>query len=407
MRKFWLRLHRYLGLAAALFLLLAGFTGAILAYQHELDAWLNPGLFNSPARGPLLETGELLARLERDLPQYRIVSLPLQREVGQSAKVSVRPAGAGLGEDADELFIDPVDGRLLGARVWGACCFEPEHLIPFIYVLHYSLHLPGEIGLWLMGVVAIIWLLECLLGFYLTLPKPSPGVKTPPPSAALNPPKTWLQRWAVAWRIKPGAAALRLNFDLHRAGGLWLSGLMLIMSVSAVSLNLPDAVFEPVVSLFSPFTPSPFDAREQRTQHPPVEAAVAFTAILQQAADEAVLRGWHWPQSAIFYNADYGIFGVGFGGQQGLGPRYLYYDGEDGAYLGDYVPGTGTAADVFDAWQWPLHSGQILGFPGRVAVSLVGLAVCALVATGLMLWLAKQKAKRHKAGINNERQPTH
>jgi len=399
MRKFWLRLHRYLGLTAALFLLLAGLTGAIIAYQQELDAWLNPHLFNSPGRGPLLTTGELLARLQQTLPQYRVVTLPLQREAGVAVRVTVRPAEAGQGGDADELFIDPVDGKLLGGRVWGACCFERQHLIPFIYVLHYSLHLPGEVGLWLMGGVAVIWLLECFLGFYLTLPKPASNVTTSPPwpPATAIRPRSWLQRWALAWRIKPGAGVVRFNFDVHRAGGLWLSGLMLIMSVSAISLNLPDAVFEPVVSLFSPFTPSPFDAREQRAHHPPVEAAISFTDILQHAADESAARGWRWPQTSIFYNADFGIFGVGFGGQQGLGPRYLYYDGVDGAFLGDYVPGTGTAADVFEAWQWPLHSGEILGFAGRVAVSLLGLAVCALVVTGLMLWLAKQKARRQKS----------
>ncbi|MCD2453701.1 PepSY domain-containing protein [Methylicorpusculum oleiharenae] len=395
MRKIWLRLHRFLGLTAALFLLLAGLTGSIIAYQQELDAWLNPDLFESLEQGPLLATGELMERLQHDWPQYRIVSLPLNREAGKAARITVRAADADQLVDADELFVDPVSGKVLGGRIWGACCFERRHLIPFIYVLHYSLQLPGETGLWVMGSAAIVWLFESLVGFYLTLPKTKPRSMQPSPNGhGLQ--KNWLQRWAMAWRIKPGASAMRLSFDLHRAGGLWLLVLMLMMSVSAISLNLRDAVFEPVVSLVSEFTPSPFDAREQRSEQPPVEANMAFADILQSAALEAATRDWDKAQASIFYNAGYGIFGVGYGDNQGLGLSYLYFDGATGAYLGDYVPGSGTAADIFEAWQLPLHSGQIIGLPGRVLVSLSGLAVVGLAITGVLIWLSKRKALRVK-----------
>ncbi|MCQ8130340.1 PepSY-associated TM helix domain-containing protein [Methylomonas rivi] len=395
MRKIWLRLHRYLGLTAAMFLMLAGLTGSIIAYQQELDAWLNPDLFESPAQGQLLTTAEMLERLRGDLPQYRIVSLPLNREVGKAVRISVRPANADQPVDADELFVDPVDGKLLGGRVWGACCFERRHLIPFVYVLHYSLQLPGETGLWVMGSAAIVWLFESLIGFYLTLPKPKPHSKSLP-RIRQGPQKNWLSRWAMAWRVKTGASALRMSFDLHRAGGLWLLVLMLMMSVSAISLNLRDAVFEPVVSLFSEFTPSPFDAREQRSEQAPVEAAVAFVDVLHSAATEAGKRGWGKPQASIFYNANYGIFGVGYGDNQGLGLNYLYYDGATGAYLGDYIPGSGTAADIFEAWQLPMHSGQIIGMPGRILISLSGLALVGLTITGVLIWLSKRKALRVK-----------
>lgn len=37
MRQFWVWVHRYVGLVMALFLLIAGATGAVLAFYHELD----------------------------------------------------------------------------------------------------------------------------------------------------------------------------------------------------------------------------------------------------------------------------------------------------------------------------------------------------------------------------------
>ena len=41
MRRFISLVHRYVGLIMAVFLLIAGLTGAILAWYHELDAALN------------------------------------------------------------------------------------------------------------------------------------------------------------------------------------------------------------------------------------------------------------------------------------------------------------------------------------------------------------------------------
>lgn len=398
MRKIWVQLHRYLGLVAALFLLQAGLTGCIIAYQQELDAWLNPELFDSPAQGAMLDTAALVARLQREQPQYQVVSLPLTHEPGKALRVTVRPVDPNQEPAADELFVDPVSGKVLGGRRWGACCFERRHLIPFIYAFHYSLQLPGEVGLWVMGVAAIIWLFESLIGFYLTLPKFSSS-RMPAIQSSLNSypqRKTWLHRWTQVWCIKPSASRTRFNFDLHRAGGLWLFCFMLMFAVSAISLNLRDAVFEPAVSLFSNFTPSPFDVREQRAERPPVEAKVGFQQVLQTAKTDAVGRGWRQPPTTMFYNAQYGIFGVGFGETEGLGLDYLYYDGETGAYLGDYEPGTGTAADVFEAWQWPLHSGRIIGLPGRILVSIVGMLVIVMVVTGTRVWLHKQKPARAK-----------
>jgi uncharacterized iron-regulated membrane protein len=46
-------IHRWLGLTMASFLLLAGLTGAILAWNEELDHWLNPELFFTTAAGPV------------------------------------------------------------------------------------------------------------------------------------------------------------------------------------------------------------------------------------------------------------------------------------------------------------------------------------------------------------------
>jgi uncharacterized iron-regulated membrane protein len=56
------------------------------------------------------------------------------------------------------------------------------------------------------------------------------------------------------------------------------------------------------------------------------------------------------------------------------------FDGRDGTPAGGVVPGTGSADDIFLQAQFP-HSGRILGLPGRILISAMGLVVAMLSAT--------------------------
>jgi uncharacterized iron-regulated membrane protein len=84
------------------------------------------------------------------------------------------------------------------------------------------------------------------------------------------------------------------------------------------------------------------------------------------------------------------------GGDGGLGNPWLYYDGATGAPVGTDIPGTGSAGDVFMQAQLPLHSGRIAGVPGRILVSLLGLAVATLAITGVVIRARKRASRRRR-----------
>ncbi len=402
------RLHRYAGLATALFLSVAGLTGSVIAFHHELDAWLNPELFRVAEAGNRIPPLALAERIERDHPRLFVTWLPLDHEAGHAVELGVAPridttSGMPHTLGYDQLFVDPASGAVLGQRQWGACCLERKHLLPFLYSVHYSLHLPGQSGIWLMGIVGLVWIIDCFLGFYLTLPARASG-KTENDDGLMHTSGTagrslW-QRWRPAWRLKRGAGAARLNFDLHRAGGLWFWGLLLMLAVSSVSFNLHEEVFEPVVNAVSPLTPSPFDTREERAQENMLEPSIRLASVVANAQLQARRRGWGEAASGMFYNPLYGIFGVRFGRDHapGLGNAWLYFDGQSGEFLGEHLPGAGSAGDIFHQLQYPLHSGQILGLPGRVAICITGLAVATLSITGVIIWFRKRRAIAVRSG---------
>ena len=396
MRSALTLLHRWLGLAIAGFLFVSGVTGAVISWDHELDELLNPHLNEVASVGPAIPALELAARVEAQDPRARVSYVPLAAEPGHAQSVFVDPrrdpATGRLYElDYNQVFFDPVTGAEKGRRYWGAAWpITSETFVSFLYVLHYSLHIPefwgiDLWGMWLLGLVALVWTVDCFVGFYLTLP------------AARAP--AWWARWAPAWRIKTGGSAYRIAFDVHRAFGLWTWALLFILAFTAFSLNLYREVFYPVMSLVSEVTPGPFELRQPADRHEPIDPVLGYAEVIARAEAEAARRGWSEPAGAAFYSQEYGIYGVGFfapgddHGAAGVGPPYLYFDGADGRYLGDRIPWQGTAADIFVQAQFPLHSGRILGLPGRILISLMGLVVAALSVTGVVIWARKRRAR--------------
>jgi uncharacterized iron-regulated membrane protein len=114
---------------------------------------------------------------------------------------------------------------------------------------------------------------------------------------------------------------------------------------------------------------------------------------------EARRRGWTAPVGSLYYSQEYGLYMVSLfapgddHGTGGVGPALLYYDGLDGRLLGDRRPWKGTAADIFVQAQFPLHSGRILGLPGRILISCMGLVVAMLSVTGVIIWWRKRASR--------------
>ena len=84
--------------------------------------------------------------------------------------------------------------------------------------------------------------------------------------------------------------------------------------------------------------------------------------------------------------------------EAGLGASWLYLSDHDGRLLATELAGAGSAGDVFVQAQFPLHSGKLLGLPGRVLISASGLVVALLSGTGVYVWAVKRSARRAGAG---------
>ena len=410
MREFWTVVHRWLGLTAALFLIVAGATGAVISWDHEIDEWLNADLMETPGRGALQDPLALAAAVEAHDPRAEVAYMTLALEEGHAASFLVRPrqdpaTGQPYGLDYNNVFVDPVTAQVTGVRDSKSLALSTRNLMPWLRHLHESLHMPAfwgsdRWGFWLMGGIALMWLIDSFVALYLTLPRRLAAART---ARAAQPARSWWQRWQPSWVVRWRAGGYKLNFDLHRAGGLWVWLIIIVVSFTSFSLNLYREVFYPVMSQISTTTPGPYETIKPAPWGSFIQPQIGFAQAIEIARAEGVRLGLEHPPGGIWYGGDFPFYNISFFdpsnemGAMGMGLSNIYVSADNGEVLGNYRPWHGTAADVFVQLQLPLHSGRILGLPGRIMMSVMGVMVVMLSVTGIVIWERKRRARRAAA----------
>ncbi|MDQ8037187.1 MAG: PepSY-associated TM helix domain-containing protein [Pedobacter sp.] len=288
-RPFLLGIHRYAGLFIAIFLFISGLTGAIISWDHELDEALNPQLFKNSTPGSAQDPLLLATQLEKSDPRLRVSWMPLHVEPGHSLLLSVEPrmdpaTGKAYALDFNQVALDPVTGAIQGSRFWGAISLSRENLLPFLYKLHYTMHIPDgfglELGMIFMGIIAVVWVIDSFVALWISFPSR----------------RVWKK--SFAFRFRKGGHAL--NYDAHRSGGVWIWAILIVIAVTSVSLNLGQEVMRPVVSVFSELQETPFTSRTPRPFDEPLDPTQSREQVLADARTEATARGWTDPAGGIF-----------------------------------------------------------------------------------------------------------
>lgn len=386
-------IHRYVGLMMGAFLILEGVTGSVLSFRAPLEEWATPWLFAAPRPGVApLALSALAARAQAQEPKIRPGYFSIEdRQVVMAVLPRTNPAsGKPYAVDFDHMYLDPWTGRELGHRRWGDIGEGPVNLIPFLYKLHMNIA-AGDIGQLLLGVVATAWTIDCLLAVFLTLPV----------SRA-----RFFERWRTAWGVKHPSSAFRLNFDLHRAGGLWLWPLLFVLAWSSVMLTLPQPVFEPVMgALFDYRSDSSVFQAMNRSRHanpaPKLTWTQAQAAGEHAMAAEARRRGFRIERPyGMGYIADWGVYTYAVVSDVNVEAHAwntsLWLDGDSGEVVdGDFTQSK-RMGNLLAVWLRALHFADVGdSLVYRMIVFIVGLAIAGLSGTGIYIWWRKRSARRH------------
>lgn len=375
-RRIWLTIHLWLGLALGAVLSVAGVTGSILVFHHEIDAWLNPALYVVEDRGGLAAHRpfpQLLAAARAAMPEDAALSFihyP-QHDDWSVIFTHARPDLAEGGRLVEQTFVDPYDGRVLGSRLKRRSAdWLPATPIGFVFELHYAL-LAGLTGEKILGWISIALLVSMIAGVVLWWPGKG--------------------RWRRALTVKRGAGAARFNIDLHNVNGIYSLPLMAAVLISGVYFVLPQQ-FMAVGRLFSPGLERRYEIKPPLQPDRPFIAPDAAMAIMARDFPSGRPAWVYIPTEKrptymiCQHQAETGSWFVR--------RRCVVLDGYGGGVMHVETPGAPDFWPAFIAWQWPLHSGQAFGEVGRWLVFLVGLACPLIFVTGFLHWRRKREARR-------------
>jgi len=416
-RPVLVKLHRYVGLTLALFLIVIAATGSIITFYSELERAVDSKLRVVEPRKPEWTLQDLLhirERLEAQDPRSHVFSLQFPQRSDESVFSRVEGAldpatGEPVELDYSEVFANPYTGERLGERRFGHFSLQPKDLIAQIYFLHYALVLPELLGALFVGVLSLIWTVDCFVGFYLTLPAGGGGARRATTGAVGG--KSFLGRWKTAWQIKYGAGANRLIYDMHRAASLWLWLILLVFAWTGFALNLPGPYARVMSSVFNyqhyqelPLRP----ALETPLVRPPVDWYRALQLGQRYLAEQARTQGFRVERpAALEYRRDLGTYfylahtsrDLKDGGRRTetdspATAATIVIDARDGRFLGIQVPTGQRAGNTFSSWIVALHIASVFGLPWKIAVSLIGIVLVVITVTGVLIWWRKRQSRR-------------
>lgn len=408
------KVHRYLGLGLAFFLIIIAVTGSAIAFYDELERTFNARMrvVTPQQQGwTIRDALTIREKLEREDPRAHVFSLQFPQRPDESLFSRVMPAiDARTGEpyaiDYDEVFADPYTGERLGQRIIGAATLRPEGLPSFLYYLHYALIFPLGLGIVLIGLLGLVWAFESLTGAYLTFP---PKIK---PSKNGNKPRPFLKRWSTSWKVSRGANANRQMLDLHRASGLWLWPLLLIFAVTGYALNQGG----PYADFINTF--ADYEHYQERPPVPPLAQPLIDPSVdwfeaaelgqryfAQQAAAQGFALG---KPTALEYRRDLGVYFFLMHTSRDLldgqgnptetdspaTAATMAIDARNGRMLGLQLPTGQRAGNTVTNWLIALHVTAIGGRLWQIAVSAFGIAVVGISVAGVLLWWRRRKARK-------------
>jgi uncharacterized iron-regulated membrane protein len=384
--------HRYAGLAIAVFLIVTSITDSAIVFFRELDDCLNASLaYIEPPSQTAAPLPHLALRAQADLQLpagYSVWELPLAPlPPGRALRLSLNHEGDGA-QIYTAAYVNPYSGRLIGLRNQTDFS-DPRNLMLLLYALHDTLML-GTLGTWLLGIAALLWTIDCFVGFYLTLPPSGPGHAR----------RGWWTRWTPAWLVRTGSFFSAVS-SFHRTAGLWLWPVLFVFAWSSVAFLMP-ALYQPVMSaLFRSEHGESLPALPEPRSDPHLSWPEALKRGEELMAAEARARGFTIAAPALLsHEPEFGFFRYQVSSSLDLGSggdTTVWMDSDTGRQVDFWAPTGRSSGNTVDSWLTQLHFGTKLRLLYRLFIFVVGIATAGLSATGLLIWLRKRRVRSAKA----------
>ncbi|MEH2438444.1 MAG: PepSY-associated TM helix domain-containing protein [Nostoc sp.] len=363
LRQIAFHLHRYIGLAVGLLLVIVGLTGSLLVFADEIDLFLlSHQIGQVIPQGQRVSIESELYTVEaayKDRPEFQAIVIRTPLAANAPHQVLLRsPKG-----EITEVNVNPYTGAIMGSRI------RDRTFRTLIAKLHEQL-LVGEIGGLILGIVGLLSLLLSITGILLW-----PGWK----------------KLILGFKIKLKAHPKRVNFDIHKVIGIIAAIFLGLTGFTGFCWNF-EPLTQPIIYALTltPNSPDPV------SQPLPSRTPLQLEQILKKA-DAALPDGvTTFIILPMTPEATFNIAKKLPHEAESFGRSRLWLD----QYTGDLVEVKNTLElslgdQIFDSFT-PLHFGTFGGLPTRILYVFVGLTPLILFITSLVMYRYRYKGKRIK-----------
>ncbi|MCU1233640.1 MAG: Propeptide, PepSY amd peptidase [Candidatus Solibacter sp.] len=354
MRRLLFNIHLYLALTAGIFVIILGLTGAIMAFEPELDHLLHAKLSYVTPQAHRLPLAELGAAVRKAWPDERIAGYQLSSSPDISANVITR-----LGIVA----VNPYTAEILGVRPGG------RDFLGYVHQLHLRLNITNkaDTGKTIVKWTGVAMTVLLLSGIYL-----------------------W---WPVKRvSITRGTGGRRFWFDLHNAVGIFSLGFLLLLTFTGMMIGFEETTvpmfYRMTGSEVSKAPPTPLPPPGVKPIGPDEAMAIAASALPGAFPFQINIPG---PKAAYQIRSRFPEDLTPGGRSRVTLDQYtgkvLYAEGSRTA------PG-GTRMVIVNR---AIHTGDIFGIPSKTLMSLASLMAVMQVITGIAMWWKRTRSKKRAA----------
>jgi uncharacterized iron-regulated membrane protein len=361
------KIHLWLGLSSGIIVFVIAITGCLYAFQEEIQNFTEEYRFVDKQDKAFLIPSQLEAIAKKELPNKALHAIKYngKEKSAEAIFYHYEPTYYYI------VYLNPYSGKVLEKVNMDDGFFR------FILDGHFYLWLPHEIGQTMCATATLIFLILLLSGLYLWFPKNKNAIK---------------QRFSFKW--KKSTKWKRKNYDLHNITGFYVLSIALIFAVTGLVWGFQwfayfyytglggekSLVYEdPISTKKSIPTTHALDKVWMRMQkeypnaksvevHPPENDSTAIAANAN-------------PEEGTYWKTDYRYF-----------DQYSLKEIEVKHLFGKYKNADKT--DKLMRMNYDLHTGAVLGLPGKIFAFLISLLIASLPISGFYIWWGRNKKNK-------------
>ncbi|WP_313566910.1 PepSY-associated TM helix domain-containing protein [Empedobacter sp.] len=366
MKKYFLLIHKWLGLFTGIIVCIVAITGAIFCFQDEIKDALFDYRKVEIVHQPFIKPSEIILKVQDKNPKHVVLRV-MYMDKDRSTVVMTM-------DDKKEsyfVYVNPYSGKILHQENM------KQDFFLVIQYIHMNLLL-GDIGKNIIGFSTVIFIMIMISGLILWWPKKRKQAKN-------------------GLTIKYKAKWKRINYDLHNVLGFYAFSIAFIVALSGIAFS-----FKPVRNSYTQIVNlgKSFPNEEKGYVYQPkkmlennytiVDSAYAYS--LKNSSTAAM----HWiylpvpdknPLAVRAYHKSLRYYAV---------DEYQFDSEQFQVYKlmnENLSNGKKFANSMYD-----IHTGQILGLFGKILAFTSSIIVASLPITGFIIWRNKKRKQKKIVG---------